>query len=204
MITLKKTSTQSLAAAVFPAGETMTTLVSRAALRLRPALLWRAHRERTTPGLRIAEVVPESLVIPALNGGSKEEVLHELVEHMAGHLPDVDAAQLLEVLWKRERLGSTAIGNGVAIPHGTLPGLRAVVRGAFGRHPRGVDFQSPDGTPTKLFFLLVASEDPVGHHFKVLARVSRLLRDAASRDRLLAVPDRPELYRSIREEDEKY
>ena len=78
------------------------------------------------------------------------------------------------------------------------------VLGAFGRHLDGVDFQSLDGKPTRLFFLLVAPEDSVGQHLKALARVSRLLKDAAFRQHLLDAPDRAEIYRRIREEDEKY
>ena len=93
----------------------------------------------------------------------------------------IDADRLVEVLWERERLGSTAIGDGIAIPHGKLPGLKGVI-GAFGRHPAGVDFDSLDGSPTHLFFLLVAPEDSVGQHLKALARVSRLLKDRAFRD----------------------
>lgn len=153
--------------------------------------------------MKIVDILPENLVIPALSGQTKEEVLRELAEYMAGQYADIDARRLLEVLWERERLGSTAIGDGIAIPHGKLPGLHAV-RGAFGRHPRGVDFQSLDGKPTKLFFLLVAPEDSVGLHLKALARVSRLLKDQAFRDQLLAAPDHAALYRCIREEDEKY
>ncbi|MFN8644502.1 MAG: PTS sugar transporter subunit IIA [Candidatus Binatia bacterium] len=106
------------------------------------------------------------------------------------------------MLWERERLGNTAIGDGIAIPHGKLPGLSGVI-GAFGRHPGGVDFESLDGSPTHLFFLLVAPEDSVGQHLKALARVSRLLKDRAFRERLLTAPDRATLFRLIREEDEK-
>jgi len=116
--------------------------------------------------------------------------------------PEIDVDRLVEVLWERERLGSTAIGDGIAIPHGKLSGLREVL-GAFGRHLQGVDFQSLDGRPTQLFFLLVAPEDSVGAHLKALARVSRLLKDRAFRARLLAAPDQEELCRIIREEDER-
>jgi len=121
---------------------------------------------------------------------------------MAASHPEIDADRLVEVLWERERLGSTAIGDGIAIPHGKLPGLREVL-GAFGRHLQGVDFQSLDGRPTQLFFLLVAPEDSVGAHLKALARVSRLLKDRAFRARLLAAADQAELCRIIREEDER-
>lgn len=149
-------------------------------------------------------LVTEGLVAPNLAGADKAAVLRELAEHLARERRDnaIDADRLVDVLWERERLGSTAIGDGIAIPHGKLPGLSGVI-GAFGRHPAGVDFESLDGSPTHLFFLLVAPEDSVGQHLKALARVSRLLKDRTFRERLLLAGDRAELFRLIREEDEK-
>ena len=144
----------------------------------------------------------EDLIAPDLAGADKTTVLRELATHLARANGAIDAVRLVDVLWERERLGSTAIGDGIAIPHGKMPGLSGVV-GAFGRHPAGVDFESLDGSPTHLFFLLVAPEDSVGQHLKALARVSRLLKDRAFRERLLAAPDRGALFRLIREEDEK-
>src|SRR5512139_374978 len=144
----------------------------------------------------------EGLIAPALSGATKADVVRELAEHLAKHRPEINAARLVDVLWERERLGSTAIGDGIAIPHGKLPGLTGVL-GAFGRHLPGVDFESLDGKPTKLFFVLVAPEDSVGQHLKALARVSRLLKDAGFREQLLAAPTRAALYNLIREEDEK-
>jgi PTS system nitrogen regulatory IIA component len=153
--------------------------------------------------MKIVEILSENVVIPELHGASKEAVLRELAEHLAAAYPEINANQLVEVLWERERLGSTAIGDGIAIPHGKLPGLRAVIAG-FGRHRAGVDFQSLDGNLTKIFFLLVAPEDSVGQHLKALARVSRLLKDPAFRQCLISAEGRHELYACIREEDEKY
>ena len=144
----------------------------------------------------------EALVAPALTGTTKTAVLRELAEHLSRQNGEIDAGRLVEVLWERERLGSTAIGDGIAIPHGKLPGLTGVI-GAFGRHVAGVDFDSLDGSPTHLFFLLVAPEDSVGQHLKALARGSRLLKDRAFRDKLLAAADGAEIFRLIREEDEK-
>lgn len=152
--------------------------------------------------MKIVDFLPEDLVFPALGAKTKEGVLEELARGLAAVHPEIDAARLVEVLLEREKLGSTAIGDGIAIPHGKLPGLGAVL-GAFGRHPGGLDFQSLDGAPTKLFFLLVAPEDSAGLHLKALARVSRLLKDAAFRARLVEAGDREALYRMIREEDEK-
>ena len=153
--------------------------------------------------MKIADILPESLVIASLRGRTKEEVIGELAGHLAAVHTEIDAGRLVDVLWERERLGSTAIGDGIAIPHGKLPGVKTVL-GAFGRHLDGVDFQSLDGNPSKLFFLLVAPEDSVGLHLKALARVSRLLKDPEFRTRLLTAPDQAELYRTIREEDDKY
>jgi PTS system nitrogen regulatory IIA component len=144
----------------------------------------------------------DALVAPSLTGTTKTAVLRELAEHLAQQHSEIDAGRLVEVLWERERLGSTAIGDGIAIPHGKMPGLKGVI-GAFGRHVAGVDFDSLDGSPTHLFFLLVAPEDSVGQHLKALARVSRLLKDRAFRDRLVGAADGAEIFRLIREEDEK-
>jgi nitrogen PTS system EIIA component len=153
--------------------------------------------------MKILDILPtEELIAPSLTGTTKSAVLRELAEHLARQQPAVDASRLVEVLWERERLGSTAIGDGIAIPHGKLLGLQGVI-GAFGRHVAGVDFDSLDGSPTHLFFLLVAPEDSVGQHLKALARVSRLLKDRTFRDKLIGVADRAELFRLIREEDEK-
>jgi PTS system nitrogen regulatory IIA component len=152
--------------------------------------------------VKIVDFLPENLVFPALAASTKEGVLEELARGLATVHREIDPARLVEILLEREKLGSTAIGDGIAIPHGKLPGLVTVL-GAFGRHPRGVDFQSLDGAPTKLFFLLVAPEDSAGMHLKALARVSRLLKDAAFRSRLVAAGSRETLYQLIREEDEK-
>ena len=144
----------------------------------------------------------EERIAPDLHGENKDQVVRELAHHLAGQHSGIDADRLVQVLWERERLGSTAIGDGIAIPHGKLPTLQSVL-GVFGRHAKGVDFDSLDGKVTHLFFLLVAPEDSVGQHLKALARVSRLLKDADFRQRLLAAAGRAEIYALIREEDEK-
>ncbi|HVN64840.1 MAG TPA: PTS sugar transporter subunit IIA, partial [Candidatus Binataceae bacterium] len=107
------------------------------------------------------------------------------------------------VLAERERLGSTAIGDGIAIPHGKLRGPTTIV-GAFGRHLKGVDFESLDGAPTHLFFVLIAPEDSASLHLKALARVSRLFKESAFREKLLAASSADELYRLIKSEDARY
>jgi nitrogen PTS system EIIA component len=153
--------------------------------------------------MKITEILNPEMVIPVLKGTTKTDVLRELAEALAKKFPEIKLEQLTAVLAERERLGSTAIGDGIAIPHGKLPGVKKIL-GAFGRHPVGVDFESLDGNPTQLFFVLVAPEDSASLHLKALARVSRLLKDNAFRDRLLAAPDAAEIYRLIKEEDAKY
>jgi PTS system nitrogen regulatory IIA component len=153
--------------------------------------------------MRIEDILAEDLVLPDLAAGSKSEVLAELAEAVARRHPEIDKARLLSALEDRERLNTTALGDGVAIPHGKLPGIRRVIA-AFGRERAGIDFQSLDGKPTHLFFLLVAPEDSAGAHLKALARISRLLKDPAFRARLLEAPDAHAIWSSIRDEDARY
>jgi nitrogen PTS system EIIA component len=153
--------------------------------------------------MKILDILPERSIVPDLRGGTKLDVLTELAGVVAESGAGIAKSRLVDVLLEREKLGSTAIGEGIAIPHGKLPNLEGVVA-AFGRSREGVDFASLDGGPTRLFFLLVAPEDSSGAHLKALARVSRLLRNKEFRDRLLEADGREDLFRAIREEDEKY
>jgi nitrogen PTS system EIIA component len=153
--------------------------------------------------MKITEILAPDMVLPELKGNTKDKVLKELAEGLASKYPDIRLEDLTAVLSERERLGSTAIGDGIAIPHGKLRGVTKII-GAFGRHPTGVDFESLDGNPTQIFFVLVAPEDSASLHLKALARVSRLLKDDGFRSRLLAAPDSAEIYRLVKEEDSKY
>jgi len=153
--------------------------------------------------MKIEDILAPELVIPALRASDKAGVLRELAGLVAEHHPEIDRARLVQALEDRERLNSTALGDGVAIPHGKLPGLKRVFA-AFGRSPEGVEFQSLDGKPTRIFFLLVAPEDSAGAHLKALARISRLLKDEPFRTKLLDAADAPALYAAIQEEDAKY
>lgn len=152
--------------------------------------------------MRMVDILKEELIAPELQSGTKTEVLRELALHMSAHHPGIQAERLVSVLLDRERLGTTAIGEGIAIPHGKLPGLKGVVA-AFGRSLKGVECHSLDGAPTKIFFLLVAPEESTGIHLKALARVSRLLKDKGFRERLLSAKTQAELHRVICEEDAK-
>ncbi|GIW43059.1 MAG: PTS fructose transporter subunit IIA [Candidatus Binatia bacterium] len=152
--------------------------------------------------MRLTDILDPALVLPDLQGKSKDEVLREFAEKIHSVHPEIPPDELVAVLWEREQGGTTAIGDGIAIPHGRLRGVQQIVA-AFGRHRKGVDFQSIDGKPTHLIFLLVLPEESVGLHLKALARVSRLLKDPAVRQNLLSASDGAELYEIIRQEDEK-
>ena len=152
--------------------------------------------------MRVVDILSVETIVPHLRSRTKVDALRELSEALVRHHPDVPADRLLDVLLDREKLGTTAIGEGIAIPHGKLHGLTKVIA-AFGRIPEGVDFESLDGAPTKLVFMLVAPEDSAGVHLKALARISRLLKDRGFRERLLEAEAREQLYQIIREEDER-
>lgn len=145
----------------------------------------------------------ERAVTTALKSQSKEDVIRELVELLAGagSIKEKDVAKLVPILLKRESLGSTGIGQGVAIPHGKSDSVSGLVA-AFGVSRTGVKFDSLDGEPVHLFFLLLAPEDSAGPHLKALARISRLLKDKHFRDGLRNAKDEKTLARIIREEDE--
>jgi len=153
--------------------------------------------------MKILDILNEGSIVADLRGRTKIDVLNELAAAVAENHPGISQARLVDVLLEREKLGSTAIGEGIAIPHGKLSNLESVIA-AFGRSREGIDFASLDGGPTRLFFLLVAPEDSSGAHLKALARVSRLLRNKEFRDRLLEASDREALFAAIREEDGKY
>ena len=153
--------------------------------------------------MKITDILDESSVIQDLRAITKkgvlEELSHVLVER--GKLPDQE--KVVEVLLEREKLGSTGIGDGIAIPHGQMKGIKELVI-SFGRSIKGVDFESIDNKPTHLFFLLVAPENSAGVHLKALARISRLLKDSSFRNRLMEARDRKDLFMIIAEEDEKF
>jgi fructose-specific phosphotransferase system IIA component len=135
---------------------------------------------------------------------NKEEVIRELVGLLvrAGSIRERDVNKLVQILLKRESLGSTGIGQGVAIPHGKSDCVSRLVA-AFGVSRSGVNFDALDGEPVTLFFLLVAPEDSAGPHLKALARISRLLKDKHFRDSLRAAKDEKTLVKIIQEEDER-
>jgi nitrogen PTS system EIIA component len=153
--------------------------------------------------MRIAEFLREDLVFPELAATDKAGVLGEMCAGLARVYPSLSAQKLTETLLEREKLGSTGIGEGVAIPHGKLSGLPGLLA-AFARKKSGVDFAAIDGKPTYLFFVLFAPDNSAGLHLKALARISRLFKQPQFRQGILAANDATGIFRLISEEDAKY
>jgi PTS system nitrogen regulatory IIA component len=153
--------------------------------------------------MKIMDILIRDAAILDLTSATKQDVLAEMAGSLAAAESALDAEQLLEVLVQRESLQSTGIGEGVAIPHGKLPGLGRLVA-SFARSGNGIDFDSIDGQPTQLFFLLVVPEHSGGQHLKALARISRFFRDASFRQKLMDASQLDDVFRAIEEEDAKY
>lgn len=153
--------------------------------------------------MKIVDLIKRDMVVPALQATDKKGILEELATYMAENHPRIERATLAKVLIEREALASTAIGEGVAIPHGKLGAVGEIVA-CLGRATAGVDFDSMDGHPTFLFFVLVAPESSTGAHLKALARISRVFKDPEFRRRLLAASDAEAMYSVVADEDAKY
>ncbi|HXV81764.1 MAG TPA: PTS sugar transporter subunit IIA [Candidatus Binatia bacterium] len=153
--------------------------------------------------MKITDFLTVETVIPTLAAREKNAVLKEMATGLAAHYPALDGQKVLEVLLERERISTTAIGEGIAIPHGKLRGVERVV-GIFARSLEGVDFASLDGGPTHLFFVLIAPENAAADHLKALARISRLLKDPAFRSRLMEGKTAREIFEIIDQEDQKF
>jgi len=153
--------------------------------------------------MKILDILDKRMIIGQLTSRNKEGVLRELVRVLTQVEKELDEDRMLEILLERESLGSTGIGEGVAIPHGKSKDVKKLLA-SFGRSLPGVDFQSMDGKPAHLFFLLVAPENSAGIHLKALARISRLMKDQTFRKRLLEVNSAEEIYSLFSEGDEKY
>jgi len=153
--------------------------------------------------MRVVDFLQPDCVVANMDATTKPAVLAELSQRLARTVPGVNPDTLLHVLEERELLASTAIGDGIAIPHGKLDSVGHLV-GVLGRAVNGIEFESIDGKPTHLVFMLVTPASSTGVHLKALARLSRLFRDPEFRQRLLVAPSSEAMYQVIAEEDAKY
>jgi PTS system nitrogen regulatory IIA component len=145
-----------------------------------------------TKFMLLTDLVAPSAIIPALKVNSKKQLLQELAAK-AAELSGQSERTILEILQQREKLGSTGVGNGIAIPHGKLAKLTKLF-GVFARLDRAIDFEALDGQPVDLVFLLLAPEGAGADHLKALARVARLLRDSETARKLRNSRDAEALY----------
>jgi PTS system nitrogen regulatory IIA component len=154
--------------------------------------------------MKIMEFLSENAVAVDMKSVNKADAIKELVDQLiaADEIDKKDKAKVVELLVAREALGSTAIGHNVGIPHAKTDCIKDLVA-AFGLSRRGVDFDSLDGEPVYIFFLLLAPQDSAGPHLKALARISRLIKDKYFRDLLRQAKDKKDVIRIIQTEDEK-
>ena len=152
--------------------------------------------------MKILDILDKRFIIPEITSKTKEGVLRELVHVLAQVERQVNEDRMTEILLERESLGSTGIGDGVAVPHGKSKEVERILA-SFGRSLPGMDFQSLDGKPTHLFFLLIAPENSAGMHLKALAQISRLMKDQAFRKRLIDAHSAEEIYSLFSEGEEK-
>jgi len=153
--------------------------------------------------MNITDLIKKEFIIEELKSKTKKEVLLELSEVFLRGDVKVDCDAMVEVLLDREKLGSTGIGDGIAIPHGKLPGLENLVV-SFGRTIEGIDFDSLDGKPVHIFFLLMAPENSAGQHLKALAKISRMLKEKVFRKELMEAKTSDEIYNLIDKKDTAY
>lgn len=153
--------------------------------------------------MNITDLLQKEFIIEELKSKSKKEVLYELSEAFLRGNSTIDCDAMVEVLLEREKLGSTGIGDGIAIPHGKLPGLENLIV-SFGRSKTGIDFDSLDGKPVHIFFLLMAPENSAGQHLKALAKISRMLKEEEFRKNLMDMATPDDIYHIIEDKDAAY
>ena len=149
-------------------------------------------RTDTGIGMPLNDLISDRAIIPALKVSSKKAALQDLAEK-AGALSGLPAREIFDAMLQRDRLGSTGVGNGIAIPHGKLARVDKIF-GVFARLDRPIDFDAQDGAPVDLIFMLLAPESAGADHLKALARIARVLRDPAFTARLRATKDPAALY----------
>ncbi|AJF06991.1 PTS sugar transporter subunit IIA [Geoalkalibacter subterraneus] len=151
--------------------------------------------------MKISDILQPGAIVADLRADDKPKVLETLTDALLSVEKGIDRDEVIRVLKERERLGSTGIGDGVAIPHGKLKKIDHLML-SFGRSRGGVDFDSMDGRPAHLFFLLIAPEDSVGVHLKTLARISKLLKNIPAREKLMGAESTEEIHRIIADEEQ--
>jgi len=153
--------------------------------------------------MKLADLLSRKAIKIPLKGKNKTADIEELVDVLIDSGDIADRRTAVEAILKREALMSTGIGNGIAIPHGKADGVRELVL-AFGLSPKGIEFDSLDGQPVHLCFLLLAAENVSGPHVRALARISRLLQHQEFRQALLRCKTPEQVVKAIADEEKKH
>lgn len=135
----------------------------------------------------LSDLIEPKAIVPALKANSKKQLLQLLAEKAAS-ITGLPEREIFDTILQRERLGSTGVGNGIAIPHGKLPGIERIT-GVFARLETPVDFEAIDDQPVDLIFLLLAPEGAGADHLKALSRIARVLRDADTMAKIRGTKD---------------
>lgn len=151
--------------------------------------------------MQLDQIFKVEFINANLQARNKDEALAELVNTIIRGGLKLDYSHIIDVLKQRENLGSTGIGDGVAIPHGKIAELDDIVV-AFGRSIDGIPYDSMDGKPVYLFFLLLAPENSAGQHLKILAKISKMLKDTNFRKKLLKAKSQSDLYKTIIDQED--
>jgi len=151
--------------------------------------------------MKLKEILQYDDVIPNIDADNKKDILEKLVQSVTEVHPNVDYKNLLKFLFEREQLGTTGLGDGIAIPHAKISGITQPIV-TFARCANGVDFDALDEKPSYIFFLLIAPEQASGIHLQILVRIAKILKNSAFRSKLMESKSRDELYKLIIETDE--
>ncbi len=152
--------------------------------------------------MKINDILTLETILAEIKANNKENAIKELAEFLSQNQMIPDKLELVRLLLEREQLGSTGIGENVAIPHAKMKGLNKIVA-AFGISKKGIEFDSLDDKPVNFIFVLIAPENATGTHLKTLARISRLLKSQEFKSNLLKATDRESIYKIILNEDSK-
>ncbi|MBI2505751.1 MAG: PTS sugar transporter subunit IIA [Candidatus Latescibacteria bacterium] len=153
--------------------------------------------------MTLLDILSPRSVLVGLQGETKEEIIEELVDSLESGAVVTDREKVLQAVVEREKIMSTGIGDGIAIPHGKSDAVTRLAA-ALGIHKRGVDFEALDGEPAYVFFLLVSPANVSGPHIKALARISRLLKNEDFKKRLIAAAATAEIMRLIETEEKRH
>jgi fructose-specific phosphotransferase system IIA component len=153
--------------------------------------------------MKVSEILQPDKIIPSLKGRSKTEVINELVDLFKDDERVKDLEGVREAVHEREKIMSTGVGKGFAIPHAKSNGVNDIIA-AFGKLDEPIDFQALDGQPVNLVFLLVGKENLVGPHIKLLSRISRMMNNEEFRENLSKARTAEEIYNLFVEEEKQY